>query len=303
MKITKPMLAAPLLPPGVEHTNENIIEAMKKLKYPVASTLKKDGIRALRLNGTLLSRTFKTIPNESIRERAEKLPGGLDMELWNPELAYDEIESIVMSRKHERSDEIEFHILDIMNEHGYMARIAPLFEHYVFRSPVSDVKIELPYICNDAFMLMDRFLESENLMGEGICFRTITSPYKQGRSTLKEQYLVKLCRFVREEVVVIELAEQMENTNSSNRNAVGAMDRSSCGANLVGKDTMGALVCRRANGQIVRVGTGFNDALRKKVWNEPSQYIGKTITIKYKQHGMKDLPRSPVFVGMRKDGQ
>lgn len=303
IKVKKPMLAAPLLGPKDEHTDEAILKALKKLKYPVGCTLKKDGIRALRLNSTLLSRTFKPIPNASIRQRSLKLIGGMDMELWNPDLVYDEIESIVMSQKHERSDEIHFHILDHITEHGYLARIAPVYEHFTFQSGAADVHVELPVICKNAEQLMEIFLKSEEMMGEGVCFRTLMSPYKQGRSTLKEQYLVKLCRFVREEVVIIELSEQVENTNKSNRNAVGSMDRSSNLANLVPKDTLGALVCKRANGQIIRVGTGFDDILRKKIWTEPEQYVGKTITIKYKPHGMKDLPRSPVFVGFRKDKQ
>ena len=89
------MLAAPLMPTGVEHTDENILREMQKLRYPVLATLKKDGIRAIKLDN-LVSRTLKLIPNKSIRSRAEKLPYGFDMELWNPSLTYDEVESSVM---------------------------------------------------------------------------------------------------------------------------------------------------------------------------------------------------------------
>ena len=60
----RPMLAASLLPPSVDHSDENILAAMAKLRYPVLATIKKDGIRALRMNGTLLSRTLKPIPNK-----------------------------------------------------------------------------------------------------------------------------------------------------------------------------------------------------------------------------------------------
>ena len=105
------MLAASLLKPTDSHSDESILAAMQKLRYPVLATLKLDGIRAIKLDD-LYSRTLKLIPNKSIRARAMKLPAGFDMELFNPDLQYDEIESIVMSREHLKSDLIQFHILD-----------------------------------------------------------------------------------------------------------------------------------------------------------------------------------------------
>jgi len=87
--LTQPMLAASLLPPDVEHTDEVVLAAMKRLKYPVIATVKLDGIRAVKTTD-LFSRTLHLIPNESIRRRAMILPYGFDMELWSPELDYNE---------------------------------------------------------------------------------------------------------------------------------------------------------------------------------------------------------------------
>lgn len=284
IKITQPMLACSLMEAGDEHTDEAILKRMKMLRYPVACTLKKDGIRALRLNGTLLSRTLKEIPNKSVRQRSMVLPGGIDMELWNPDLTYDEIESIVMSREHERSDDIQFHLLDQVTSAGYMARIAPLIQHYMFKEPTPSVNVEVPLICKDANELMERFKQSEEIMGEGVCFRLLMSPYKQGRSTFNEQYLMKLCRFTREEVTIGSVIEQRDKRDHP-------------------MGMMGALGCKRENGDTTIVGTGFNTALRKKIWADVPAYIGQQITIKYKGHGMKDKLRAPVFVGFRKEGQ
>jgi len=301
----RPMLAASLLPPKVEHTNENILAAMKKLKYPVLVTVKKDGIRALRLNKTLLSRTLKQIPNRSICERAAHLPGGFDMELWNPCLTYDEVESIVMSREHSESDKIQFHVLDWFGEYKYADRINQAHSHMkALVEQHDDVIVHLPEICYDAEGLLDTFIRYEVQGHEGVCFRTPDSPYKQGRSTLREQYLVKLCRYIREEVTVIALDEQMENGNRAKRNGVGMMDRSSCQDNLYGKDTLGAFKVLDKKGRTYSVGTGvgLTDILRKRIWQQPEAYIGKQITIKFKPHGEKDNPRSPIFVGFREKG-
>lgn len=296
------MLAAPLMPSNVESTDENILRAMEKLRYPVLATLKMDGIRAIKLND-LVSRTLKPIPNVSIRRRAMKLPAGFDMELWNPELSYDQVESIVMSREHKDSDLIQFHVLDWFCEDSYWVRMNKIYPYKSFWGVQwSDVVFDTPIEYRDANTLLYYFKRIEEDCGEGICFRTPNSPYKQGRSTLKEQYLVKLCRYLQSEAEVLWLEEQMENANETKRNAVGAMDRSSHQHNMYGKDTLGSMHVRDIKtGQCFSVGTGFTDKLRKEIWTNPEQYIGKTIVYRHKPHGQKLLPRSPIFKGWRKE--
>jgi DNA ligase-1 len=310
------MLAASLLPANVEHTDENILKAMERLRYPVLATLKLDGIRAIKLND-LVSRTLKLIPNKSIRARAMKLPAGFDMELWNPELPYDQVESIVMSREHADSDKIQFHILDWigvpqnMGMQSYAGRCAVIdgqFKNYT----IWDMHFQYPIEWSSPLSLFNYFTQIEYEHGEGICFRTPNSPYKQGRSTLKEQYLVKLARYIRQEVTIIGMEEQMENANLTSHNAIGMMDRSSCKANLYHKDTLGSFLVRDKNKQTFSVGTGtgLTDTLRKEIWNNRDKWIGKQITIKHKPHGQKIKPRSPIaimdsvveFVGKREKG-
>lgn len=316
------MLAASLLPPKVEHSDSNILAAMERLRYPVLVTLKKDGIRALRFNGSLLSRTLKPIPNKSIRERSLILPGGFDMELWNPELSYEEIESIVMSREHERSGEIQFHLLDnIASERvNYFDRINDL-GNWCALTNFPQVEIGIVNRAYNAEQLFKLFVQAENDKGEGICFRLFNSSYKQGRSTLKEQYLVKLCRNLTSEARIVGFEEQMENVNETKRNAVGAMDRSSCGHNMIPKNTLGALKLRKddtacpfCNGKkcikcdytgfmTFKIGTGFDDKTRQLIWNvhkTPTAYLNKIIVYKYKGGG-KNLPRCPVWKGLRKE--
>ena len=319
MNFRRPMLAASLLPSNIDHTNENILAAMQKLRYPVLATIKKDGIRALRMNGSLLSRTLKVIPNKSIVARSLVLPGGFDMELWNPVLDYNTVESIVMSREHERSDEIQFHVLDwvyrVNPEFGYSQRIA-LARERCLELDRPDVNLTAPALCENSTQLMNLFLQYEFLSYEGICFRTLYSPYKQGRSTLKEQYLVKLARFIRTELTIIGFEEQMENTNPEKRNALGYMKRTSDDVYMVGKNTLGAFVCMTQDDYVlyksssyatvpetvsVGTGVGLTDKLRKTIWDNRDKYIGQTIVVKHKPIGQKDKLRHPIFVGFRKD--
>lgn len=342
LQFTRPMLAAPLLPANDPHTDASILAAMQKLKYPVLATLKKDGIRAIRLNGSLLSRTLKPIPNRSIRERSLFLPGGFDMELWNPGLTYDEVESIVMSREHPKSDHINFHILDWFGSAvSYAQRCDNIYKWVTdYKMGVDEASLwpefQMPTAYTTAERLFDYFVDSERL-SEGICFRTPNSPYKQGRSTLKEQYLVKLCRFITAECKIVGFVEQMSNENLDSRNGVGMMDRSSEQDGLVPKNTLGAfkvrqdkpcpfcrarinaffinmkqedfdkiarLGCEKCDftGQMtfsIGTGVGLTNAKRKEIWDNRDCYCGKQITYKSKHHGEKDLPRSPIMKGFR----
>lgn len=303
IKFKRPMLAAPLMPDDVEHTDDNIFAAMQKLRMPVAATLKKDGVRGIRLDN-LYSRTLKKIPNRSIRKASIILPAGFDMELWNKELSYNEIQSIVMSHDHPDSHKIQFHVLDwarddILNS-GYYQRMG-LLGSIMHNFDSTLVKFSPPTVCENAEQLMTYFKFCEQEAGEGICFRLLNSPYKQGRSTLQEQYLVKLARHVYREASITGFTEQMENGNIDKRNPVGMMNRSSCVDNLVGKDTLGALVVRDLEtGVEFAIGTGFTDWLRKHIWTHQSDYRGTVLKYKCKPFGVKIKPRSPVFVGFRK---
>ena len=302
MIFTKPILAAPLLPPHLEHTDANIFGAMKQLKHwPVLATLKKDGIRAIRANGSLVSRTLKPIPNHLLRSASIVLPAGFDMELWRKDLDYCDVESIVMSREHPLTNMIEYHILDWFGAAPSYAERCTKLCQFMYDSPPSSIKFAPPIECQNAEQLFALFRTIEEEAGEGVCFRTPTSPYKQGRSTLNEQYLVKLCRNITAEATVIGFKEQMANTNPPSRNAVGSMDRSSHGHRLLGKNTLGALEVRGEDGVEFSIGTGFTDVQRSAIWRLRDTFLGCVCTYKCKQHGKKIKPRSPVWKGWRND--
>jgi hypothetical protein len=298
----RPMKACPLLPPDMEHSNENVLAAMKKLKkWPKIGSLKKDGIRGIRTDN-LYSLRLKLIPNINIRERSSRLLINSDVELCNLSMEYNDIESIVMSREHKDHNKIQFHLLDIYSSLMYYERLIFL-EHKSLNEP--DI-IKPDYkICQNADELLAYLLKCEQEKGEGICFRYINSPYIQkgtidNRSTLKEEYLIKFGRRLRSEAIILDVLEQMANCNSVNRNAVGAMDRSSAGANMYAKNTLGALLVQDIKSKaIFKIGTGFSDRVRKNIWSSWPRDKDKIITYSFKPHGEKDLPRQPAFVGFR----
>lgn len=117
---------------------------------------------------------------------------------------------------------------------------------------------------------------------EGAILRTPKSPYKHGRSTLKEGFLLKLKRFQDGEAVVIGVTELMH-------------------SEIPGR-TMGALTVRdvSSTGQTFELGTGFNADDRASLWSDRANLQSWPL-VKYKHFpsGGKDLPRHPVFLGFR----
>lgn len=137
---------------------------------------------------------------------------------------------------------------------------------------------------------------------EGSILRRPDSPYKSGRVTLKEFYLVALKSFVDSEATIVGIEEQMENTNPQTTNLLGLAQRSSHLSGMKGNGTLGALVCKHPDfEQTFKLGTGFTDKQREEMYiNFEEKYIGKLAKFKYQANRTnKDKPISPVFLGIR----
>jgi len=219
-----------------------------------------------------------------------------------------------MSRKHVDTDKIQFHLLDWIMLGSYAERVYKIMQIMPNYVADANVKFSPPVMCNNAEQLMAFFKLCEEEAGEGMCFRTPTSLYKQGRSTLNEQYLIKLSRYITAEAVIVGFEEQYENTNRMQWNGVGKMDRSSAQEGMVGKNTLGAFVVEYSDflcaGDMtphkmqfkIGTGVGLDDKLRKEIWENRDKYVGRIVTYKCKPHGKKVKPRSPIWKGFR-DGE
>lgn len=69
--------------------------------------------------------------------------------------------------------------------------------------------------------------------------------------------------------------------------------------------TLGAILVRYKDGNVVKVGSGFSDEIRTLIWTEPSDFLGKIVEIQYFEEttnadGGKSL-RFPIFKDFRPD--
>jgi DNA ligase 1 len=295
--ITKPMLAGKCAD-------------ITKLTYPVLATPKLDGIRCLVINGKAVSRRFKPIPNNYIRQTIESTLNSyeLDGEILVPNRTFNELSGDVR-REEGRPITFEYHVFDVIFSAGVDE---PLRVPYHQRMQELDalkhwppfVKKVIPRQFSDPVNLGRYEQECIEAGFEGIMVRSPNSPYKCGRSTENEGYLLKIKRFEDDEAEIVDVYEEQENQNIATKDVFGRTERSSHQDNKVGKGTLGGFELRSDSWlETFRVGTGFTADDRLRLWQAYQQdhnvFMGRLIKFKHQPSGAKDRPRFPVFLGFR----
>jgi DNA ligase-1 len=162
------------------------------------------------------------------------------------------------------------------------------------------VRLPQVYIPNEA--VLQAYEEACLSHGfEGVIVRKPDSPYKFGRSSVRQLYLGKIKRFKDDEARIIDFDEQLENANPATVDARGETERSHHQANMIPKNTLGKLICEHPKFGTISIGTGrgLTHSLRQEIWDNRDAYLGKMIKFKYFPIGMKYKPRLPIFLGFR----
>ena len=281
---------------------------LDKLSFPLWVSPKLDGIRALVVDGILMSRSFKPIPNRYLQEKFSKLPNGTDGELIKglpTEDPYRATVSAVMTEDGEPTD-VSYFVFDNFSSPGGFSQRYRVVEHM---NSFEDGVISLPHQLVGSLAELLVYEEEVLTSGyEGVMLRSPNGPYKFGRSTAKEGHLLKLKRFEDSEAVILDTEELMHNDNAAQDDAFGRTERSNHKAGMRASGVLGALVVRGLEGTHkdveFNIGSGFNGAAdvngeRAKLWREREALIGKIVKFKYFPIGSKDKPRFPTFLGFR----
>jgi DNA ligase-1 len=275
-----------------------------KLRFPLFASPKLDGLRGLVHEGKLLSRSLKPIPNRHVSKiLSDPIFNGLDGELIaGSPTAHNCMQACTsfFMAQDKVSDDWSFRVFDLHDRtESYDVRVELLADRVL--APVSHhIVLHTSAVISDHDELLA--YEAEQLAAgyEGLILRCPNSPYKFGRSTVKEGYLLKVKRFVDNEAVILGFEEQMFNGNEATTNELGRTKRSSHKAGLVGKDTLGALLVRDLKTDVeFSIGTGLDDAVRRHIWGTRDEHLGKLVKYKSFPIGVKDAPRHPVFLGFR----
>ena len=276
---------------------------LSKLRFPLIASPKLDGLRASVQNGQLLSSTLKLIPNLYLQKKFGKPEfEGLDGELIEGEPNTDPFNrttSACMSIDGE-PDGVRLWVFDkFMTDTDYEHRLLEALGQVVL---YGDVAANPFTIVNNLAGL--RKFEAECIAEgyEGMMMRKPTGLYKQGRSTMSDQGLLRRKPFSDGEAVILGAVEAQENTNEATKNELGRTKRSSAKAGKVGKGTLGKY---NVVGLTVFPGVKFDItawgdmAQRQEQWDVRDSLVGKILKFKYQKYGSKDAPRLPIPLGFR----
>jgi DNA ligase-1 len=276
------------------------LESIADVRFPAYATPKLDGIRCLIVRcpdgaSVAVSRKLKLIPNYHVSMALQACPIGLDGELMVPGAThFGQVTSAIMA--HEGQPTFEYHVFDHFNhDGGYLERVLSL---ELLGLP-DFVRVLTPTVVRsveELDALNGKYLAAGY---EGVMLRSADGPYKHGRSTLREGYLLKLKPWDDAEAEVVGFEERMENTNPQERDELGLAKRSSAKAGQVASGVLGALILRRPDGVEFNVGSGFDDADRERLWADRDALIGRLVKYRFQPTGGKNKPRIPTFLGFR----
>lgn len=309
----KMLIKSPMLATAVD---------LAKLRYPVIAQPKVDGIRCLVQGGPkpqAVTRKFLPVPNEVVRATLEALGTyiGRDV-LLDGELIvgsgkdFQATSSGIMSRDGVPDwTYVVFDVVDAQRGGGlkapYEARLetAAGLVNLVAKTKWSGAADNRLVLIDHRWCAAEPQLlayEHEQVQAgwEGICLRGLDGAYKEGRSTVRENGLLKFKRFLDGEAKVTGYEPYHENHNVATRHATGGVKRSQAKAGKVAVAKLGTLLVQDLKSGIeFGVGSGFTDGQRVMFWKERHELVGRLVKYKYQPTGVKEAPRFPVFLGFR----
>ena len=289
MNITRPLLAA-------KTTDADLT----KLRYPMLASPKIDGVRALVVDGRLMSRSMKPIPNRYVQSiLGFPSLNGLDGELvcgnpWDKNLM-QQTTSGVMS--HGGQPNVTYHVFDRWDSDSVFYDRWDSLASFHDIGAVRQVPHTYVYSLEDVLALEKQYVE---IGYEGLMLRDPNGKYKQNRSTLREGILLKVKRFQDSEAEVLDWEPLQRNLNEQVQDERGYAKRSSEQAGKVPDSLIGSLLVRDiTTGIIFSIGSGFTEAQRVHLFEQRHRIRGKIVKYKSFNIGVKEKPRFPIFLGFR----
>jgi DNA ligase-1 len=295
----------PFRPQLAAETPGDLEELTRLGHFPLFGSYKIDGIRGTIIGGKMLSRSGKLIPSAYAQEIARAHPQleGVDGELVAASVGAGLTlmqASYSACMTHGSQEPLKWLVFDRVMDGPYSSRLADI--HLRTMKTPKHIEVLGQYILGNVEQILTMEQESLDQGHEGLIVRRPDAPYKQGRSTLKQGYLVKVARRLTSEAWVMGFEELMHNDNPEKLNEIGYTKRSSHQANLRPSGMLGAFLVADAKTGVefrVGIGEGLDHALRRHIWENQSEFLGKLMKYDYKPYGTAEKPRQPRWLGWR----
>lgn len=287
-----------------------IVDATSQtLRFPLIASPKIDGIRIV-CHPELgpVTRSLKPVRNKYVRSLlSNPLFSGLDGEVVvGPMAAKDVFQRTTTGiMTQDGTPEFLYYVFDDIThpEVPYNLRLYDV-EMRCQQLPTSEASYvyDLDWIpLTNANQILDAEVQWLSKGFEGVMLRDPEAPYKYGRSTVKEQTLIKLKRFADDEATIVGFEPLLHNANPQTRDLLGLAERSDHKSGKVAQETLGNLLVSHNTFGDFAIGSGFDASLRQHIWTNKEDYLGKQVCFKYQVVGVKDKPRFPIWKGLRED--
>jgi DNA ligase-1 len=253
-----------------------------------------------------MSRTYKELPRPETHFMFAQYPN-LDGELivgdpTDGDVVYNRTQSYVMSADERPMLDLRYYVFDLANEKHLNApfklRLATAQAIVIQAKDPQLYYVEhrLIWSYEELIAFEEECLEAGY---EGIMIRDPEGPYKNGRSTMRQGWLIKLKRFEDLELKIVGFEEAFENTNEDVRSELGYAKRSQSKEGLIPSGTLGKFLVE-FQGQVVPVSCGsFKHHERQHIWDNQEVYFGELLKVRHFPKGVKDLLRFPRAIGFR----
>jgi len=290
---------------------------LESLRFPAICQPKIDGCRGLFITNKFTGRSLKPFKNQNITDAySHPLLAGFD-----GELAYGDIHNpnrdlcrnttgLVNSLRYNTNGDIpDLYVFDYLTEET--AYLPYLDRFNLAKAMVTELTTnshEFNYLkivprsvivtCIEDVEQMHQLYLS--LGFEGTIVRWTAAPHKNGRSTVRESYFMRIKDFETEEAEVVDFSEAQENLNPVICNALGQTERSTAKAGKLGKGMIGNLTVRRASGEEILIGPGkLSHEERQHYFENPSKILGGVVTFSFMPYGSFNKPRFALFENFR----
>ena len=267
---------------------------LPKLRYPVICSPKYDGIRGLSVNKQIMSRNEKPLPNAHVQRLLQGV-GPFDGEVLVPG-DFNTVQSVIMSHSALPSN-LRYNVFDLTDTSWHSAPFHRRLDYLKLlveelNHPL--VRLAPQRLCNtpeEVIAFYEEVLAYDDPWDyDGLIIRDPNAPYKYGRSTLKQGWMLKLKPWQDDEGIIVGFEELLHNLDTSCKRQ----------ENMVGGDTLGKFILNY-NGQELKVGGGKGLTLERRLhyWFNQEKYLGKKLTFKHLGLSKYGIPRHPNYKGVR----
>lgn len=313
------MTFRPMLSAKLKKGETYEIELPRRLDFRLGQTVsgKVDGIRiACHPELGPVTRALKPIPNKQLRAFMEQHWHhlcGMDLEFTHmpyphPDYSFQKTFSHFSSHDKSLPENFRLYVFDSCiddQQKQFRHRLAHAQRHLAVHC-VRQIEVVKHHLVHDIDAIWELEKAYVDEGWEGIMLKHPYQTYKYNRATMVQQQLTAVKRMADDEAIIIGFEPLMRNHNEAQTNALGYTERSAHAENKIADDLVGRLRVRGADhsrfaGVEFHVGSGFDEALRKDMYENFDRYKGRMITYKYQDHGIKDKPRACVFKSFRED--